>query len=264
MRTMREAYYEPQMSHHSHGFRPDRGCHTALRESQANWTGTRWFVEGALANCFDTMNQEVLLAILGEKIHDNRFLRFIRHLLASGYLEDGKVNQTPSGCPQGGVISPILSNIYLDKLDHDVEKVLIAAYTRGERRAENPTSKRLRDNGAYRKRTGKREASEHVRKQMLRLPSSDPQDPAYRRVYSVRYADETLLGFAGPRQEAEESKQKLGQFLHETLKLERSEEKTLITQASTQAARFLGYEIVNHQNESKHARQKRGATGKIG
>jgi len=129
MRSILEAYYEPQMSEHSHGFRPNRGCHAALQEIQTN---SRWFVEGDIAQFFDTMNHDVLLAILAEKIHDQRFLRLTRHLLESGYLEEWKFNKTLSGCPQGGVISPLLSNIYLDKLDQYGEHVLIPKYTRGD------------------------------------------------------------------------------------------------------------------------------------
>ena len=106
MRSLLEAYYEPQMSQHSHGFRPDRGCHTALGEIQANWTGTRWFIEGDIAKYFDTINHDVLLEILGEKLHDKRFLRLIGRLLQSGYLEEWKFHQTLSGTPQGGVITP--------------------------------------------------------------------------------------------------------------------------------------------------------------
>jgi len=117
MRSILEAFYEPQMSDHSHGFRPGRGCHSALREIQSKWTGSRWLVEGDIAKFFDTMNHEVLLAILNEKIHDKRFLQLLRRLLESGDLEEWTFHKTLSGCPQGGVISPILSNIYLDKLD---------------------------------------------------------------------------------------------------------------------------------------------------
>ncbi len=138
MRSILEAYYEPQMSDHSHGFRPGRGCHSTLQEVQSTWTGSHWFIEGDIAKFFDTMNHEVLLTILGEKLHDNRFLRLIRYLLQSGYLEEWKFNKTLSGCPQGGVISPILSNIYLDRLDQYVEKILIPAYTRGEKRRAKP------------------------------------------------------------------------------------------------------------------------------
>jgi group II intron reverse transcriptase/maturase len=106
IRSILEAYYEPQMSEHSHGFRPERGCHTALREVQANWTGTRWFIEGDIAKYFDTINHDVLMEILSEQLQDNRFLRLIRHLLQSGYLEEWKFHHTRSGAPQGGVITP--------------------------------------------------------------------------------------------------------------------------------------------------------------
>ena len=264
MRSTLEAYYEPQMSTHSHSFRPGRGCHTALREIQTKWTGVQWFVEGDIAKFFDTMDHDVLLAILGENIHDQRFLRLIRHLLQSGYLEEWKFNKTLSGCPQGGVISPILSNIYLDKLDQYVEHTLIPAYTRGETRAANPLYETLKAKERWQKRLGNVEEAKALRKQSLQLPSYDPADETYRRLHYVRYADDTLFGFAGPRHEAEEIKRKLGHFLRETLKLEMSEEKTLITQASTQPARFLNYHIVNQQNDAKHAKKRRSVNGRIG
>jgi hypothetical protein len=112
IRLILEAYFEPQFSNHSHGFRPHRGCHTALQYIQTTWTGTRWFVEGDIASYFDTINHDTLLTILSEQLHDNRFLRLIRELLQAGYLEDWKYHQTYSGTPQGGVVSPILANIY--------------------------------------------------------------------------------------------------------------------------------------------------------
>jgi len=75
MRSILEAYYEPQFSDHSHGFRPNRGCHTALETLKHTWNGTRWFIEGDIAQCFDRLDHQILLSILGEKLHDNRFLR---------------------------------------------------------------------------------------------------------------------------------------------------------------------------------------------
>jgi group II intron reverse transcriptase/maturase len=264
MRSILEAYYEPQMSQHSHGFRPGRGCHPALQEVQTKWSGSRWFIEGDIAKCFDTMNHEVLRSIVGEKIHDQRFLRLVRHLLESGYLEEWKFKHTLSGCPQGGVISPILSNIYLDKLDQYVEKTLIPAYTRGEKRAANPAYDTLTNQYEWKKRQGKKEEAKELRKQFQRLPSIDLKDDAYRRLFYVRYADDTLFGFAGPRQEAEEIKRHLGQFLQETLKFEMSQEKTLITHASSEKARFLNYHIVNRQNNAKHTKKRRSINGRIG
>src|SRR6266550_3465939 len=152
------------------------------------------------------MDHEVLLTILGEKIHDNRFLRLIRHLLESGYLEEWKFNKTLSGCPQGGVISPILSNIYLDKLDQYVEHVLIPKYTRGGKRADNPVYNELSAKASYLRRKGRIEEAKELRNQFQRLPSFDPHDEGYRRLHYVRYADDTLFGFVGTRKEAEEIK----------------------------------------------------------
>src|SRR5215469_8288402 len=187
------------------------------------------------------MDHEVLLAILSENIHDQRFLRLVRHLLESGSLEEWTFNKTLSGCPQGGVISPILSNIYLDKLDQYVEHVLIPKYTRGGKRADNPYYTQLREKARYLRRKGRTEEAKELRKQFQKLPSVDPHDEGYRRLHYVRYADDTLFGFVGTRQEAEEIKQQLSHFLRETLKLVMSQEKTLITHASTHAARFLNY-----------------------
>ena len=137
VRLILEAYYEPQFSDRSHGFRPRRGCHTALREVEKTWTGTTWFIEGDISDCFGSLDHEIMVRILSEKIRDNRFLRLIRNMLKAGYLEDWEYHDTLSGAPQGGVVSPVLSNIYLSKLDAFVETVLIPQYTRGERRARN-------------------------------------------------------------------------------------------------------------------------------
>lgn len=264
MRSILEAYSEPQMSQHSHGVRPERGCQTALREIQAHWTGTRWFIEGDIAGYFDSIDHEVLMEILGEKLRDNRFLRLISNLLRSGYLEEWTFHKTMSGTPQGGVVRPILANSYFDQRDKYVEQILLPEYTRGAKRAAHPAYKRITDQIAYRKRKGQKKEYRELRKHLHHLPSYDPDDAHSRRWRSVRYADETLFGFAGPRQEAQEITQKLRLFLREKLQLEFSEEKTLITQASTQAACFLGYEIRNQHNESKHAKKRRSVNGRSG
>src|ERR1700751_2562493 len=138
VRLLLEAYYEPQFSDRSHGFRPGHGCHTALREIASTWTGTTWFIEGDISDCFGKLDHEIMVSILAEKIHDNRFLRLIRNMLKAGYLEDWKWNATLSGAPQGGVVSPVLLNIYLHKLDSYVETVLIPQYTQGAARRRNP------------------------------------------------------------------------------------------------------------------------------
>ena len=105
VRLLLEAYCEPRFSDNSHGFRRERGCHTALRKIDDTWTGTTWFIEGDISDCFGSLDHEILLGILAEKIHDRRFLRLIRNMLKAGYLEDWEYRETLSGCPQGGVIS---------------------------------------------------------------------------------------------------------------------------------------------------------------
>jgi group II intron reverse transcriptase/maturase len=256
-RCASRGYYEPQMSVHSHGFRPGRGCHTALSEIRQTWKGTRWFLEGDITQCFDKLDHKVMLSILGEKLHDNRFLRLIQNMIQAGYLEDWTYHQTLSGSPQGGVVSPILSNIYLDKLDQFVEQKLLPAYTRGKVRKQNNRYIALVERAATSRKCGDHKKSKALMKEARKLPSIDTHDPNYRRLYYVRYADDTLLGFAGPKEEVEEIKRLLGEFLCEELKLELSQEKTLITHATTQAARFLGYDIVVQQRDDKRSRNGR-------
>jgi len=265
IRQLLEAYYDCQFSDHSHGFRPGRGCHTALSTIKQTWNGTRWFLEGDIKACFDRIDHGVLLSILGEKLHDNRFLRLVRHLLQAGYLEDWHYHKTLSGSPQGGVVSPILSNIYLDKLDTLVEQTLLPKYNRGETRRINPQYRLIYKRLYRRRKAGKPREAKALAKQLRTLPQGDSADPNYRRLRYIRYADDTLFGFAGPKAEAEAIKQQLKEFLQDTLKLELSEEKTLITHAKTEAARFLGYEIVAQQgNDQLDQHGKRCINGVIG
>jgi group II intron reverse transcriptase/maturase len=263
VRLLLGAYYEPMFSDRSHGFRPRRGCHTALREIANTWTGTAWFIEGDIADCFGSLDHDLMIGILSENIHDNRFLRLVRNMLRAGYLEDWRWGATLSGAPQGGVASPILSSIYLHKLDEFVEKVLIPEYTRGDRRARNPAYLDLQNQLATARRRGDRAQARALRRRMVGLPSSDPDDPGYRRLRYCRYADDHLLGFAGPKAEAEEIKQRLAAFLRDNLKLELSTDKTLITHARTGAARFLGYEITVQHNSSKTTRRRRSVNGQV-
>src|SRR5713101_3187439 len=269
LRSILEAYYEPQFSPRSHGFRPGRGCHSALTEIQQQWTGTRWFIEGDIAKYFDTINHELLMKILGEHIHDNRFLQLISNLLQAGYMEDWAYHTTLSGTPQGGVISPLLSNIYLNKFDQFVEKVLVPDYTQGNRRRENPAYARVRGTLKRMKQKGKKEGVKSLLQQRRQLPSSDPNDPGYKRLRYIRYADDFALGLVGTHADAEEIKQRIKEFLRDELKLELSDEKTLITHATTQKARFLGYHISNQQANSKTTTntnhiKKRSVNGRIG
>jgi group II intron reverse transcriptase/maturase len=263
VRLLLEAYYEPVFSDRSHGFRKRRGCHTALREINNTWTGTTWFIEGDISDCFGSLDHEILLGILAEKIHDQRFLRLIRNMLKAGYLEDWVYHETLSGSPQGGVVSPILSNIYLHKLDEFVERELIPQYTRGARRKSNPEYNRIKARRGHAQKHGDRAAARDLEKQMRTLPSTDPVDPGYRRLRYLRYADDHILGFTGSKAEAEQIKARLARFLRETLGLELNTAKTLITRARSQPARFLGYHITVQHCDTQRTGGRRTANGNI-
>jgi group II intron reverse transcriptase/maturase len=264
VRLLLEAYYEPQFSDRSHGFRPGRGCHTALSEVADVWKGTHWFIEGDISDCFGSLDHEVMLATLAEKIHDGRFLQLVSRMLKAGYLEDWTWHATLSGSAQGGIASPVLSNVYLDRLDQWIEQRLLPEYNLGRRRRPNPGYKTVEYAIARAKRHGDRAELRRLSLRRRQLPSQDPADPDYRRLRYVRYADDWLLGFAGPRREAEEIKEKIAAFLRDELRLEMSPSKTLITHAASQAARFLGYEIKAQHSDTKITRNRRAVNGAIG
>ena len=263
IRSLLEAYYEPQFSDYSHGFRPGKGCHTALMIIKKVWHGTKWFIEGDIKGCFNHINQEILLKILSEDIHDNRFIRLIDNLLHAGYLENWRHTPTLSGTPQGSIVSPVLCNLYLNRLDQFVEQTLIPEYTQSKKRAYNPDYNRLSNRAYYLRKLGQVKEAKELEKLRRSIPANDPLDPSYRRLRYVRYTDDILLGFSGPKPEAKEIKERLRQFLGDNLKLELSEAKTLITHATTEKARFLGYDISVTQCDTKITGNKRSVNGGI-
>ncbi len=264
IRLLLEAYYEPQFNNSSHGFRPKRGCHTALTIIDRTWQGTKWFIEGDIRGCFDNIDHQILMSILRQKILDNRFLRLIENLLKAGYCEQWKYHSTLSGTPQGAIVSPILANIYLDQFDKFIEQTLIPEYTQGQRRAENPEYAKLVKLAWYHRKKGHTEKARQLEIQYQKMPSKDVRDPEYRRLNYVRYADDFLLGFIGSLQEAKAIKEKLRTFLVSKLQLELSPEKTLITHARKEKANFLGYEILVQYSDTKHTNGKRSINGIIG
>lgn len=260
LRTLLESYYEQRFSQHSHGFRPNRGCHTDLREIRRKWKGTAWFIEGDIKGCFDNIDHTVLLEIIRRDIHDGRLVRLIEGLLGAGYMRDWKYHDTPSGTPQGGIISPLLANIYLNDLDKWVENTLIPAYTRGCGRRLGREYKRLGRQITKARGQGNLEEVRRLVKKRRTLASYEPVDPNYRRLRYVRYADDFILGFVGPKEEAERIREQLGEFLSQKLKLTLSPEKTLITHATDEKARFLGYEIKATRDGNLIASDGRRAT----
>ncbi|MFC1961119.1 reverse transcriptase domain-containing protein [Chloroflexota bacterium] len=252
LRQILEAYYEPRFRDSSHGFRTGYGCHTALTRIKRQFRGTVWFIEGDIRGCFDNINHDILMAILARDIRDGRLLNLIRMSLEAGVLDNWQYHRTYSGTPQGGVLSPLLANIYLNELDSFVEDILIPQYTRGKRKATNPEYQALSNSIQKARKSGDIDLVHELERERRQLPSLDVNDLSYRRLYYVRYADDFLLGFTGTKAEAKDIKNALGQFLHETLGLEMSNEKPLITHARSGYAHFLGYAVsVYHSNHMR-------------
>ena len=260
VRMILEAIYEGHFETTSHGFRPKRSCHTALLHIQKTFSGAKWFIEGDIKGFFDNIDHDVLVGILRERISDDRFIRLIRKFLKAGYVEDWTFHNTYSGTPQGGIVSPILANIYLDKLDKYV-KEYIQHFDKGTKRRPGKESNDLANE---RKRTvrklkkikdGTEKAAlvarlKAIEQERAAFPSGDEMDGSYRRLKYIRYADDFILGVIGSKEDALRIKEDIKSFLSESLALELSEEKTLITHTG-KSAKFLGYEITvtrdNHQ-----------------
>src|SRR5260221_7135394 len=249
VRLILEAIYDsPQgayFSANSHGFSRSKSCHSALKDIQARLSGVTWFLEGDIKACFDDIVHEILISILRKKIKDERFLSIIRGFLKAGYQDlDEAHKESLAGTPQGGIVSPILANVYLHELDEYVEQ-LQKELEKGELRRPNPEYRRLQKRRQYLAKIGKIDTGEYreLGVQMRKLPSLDTHDPNFVRVKYARYADDWLIGVTGPHQLAEEIKERVGQFLKSRLNLTLSVEKTRITQARTEEATFLGYQI---------------------
>lgn len=259
VRLLLEAIYEGHFEGTSHGFRPHRSCHTALGMIQKSFAGAKWFIEGDIKGFFGNIDHNVLISILRERISDERFLRLIRKFLNAGYVEDWKYNKTYSGTPQGGIISPMLANIYLDKFDKYI-KEYAAKFRKGDRRSINPEYWRLNNKKNWLKKKLQKTSDEQIRKsylyeiaqlskQMLSTPHKDAMDADFRRMQYVRYADDFLISVIGSKSECETIKADITQFMREQLKLELSDEKTLITHAQDKA-KFLGYEIFIRKSDA--------------
>ena len=270
VRMILEAIYEGHFETTSHGFRPKRSCHTALLHIQKTFSGAKWFIEGDIKGFFDNIDHDVLVGILRERISDDRFIRLIRKFLKAGYVEDWTFHNTYSGTPQGGIVSPILANIYLDKLDKYV-KEYIQHFDKGTKRRPGKESNNLANE---RKRTvrklkkvkdGTEKAAlvarlKAIEQERAAFPSGDEMDGSYRRLKYIRYADDFILGVIGSKEDALRIKEDIKSFLSESLALELSEEKTLITHTG-KSAKFLGYEITvtrnNHQRRDVQGRLRR-------
>lgn len=252
VRMMLEAIYEGQFLDCSHGFRPNRSCHTALIKIKRRFTAAKWFVEGDIKGFFDEIDHHILIGILKERIADDRFLRLIWKFLKAGYIEDWVFNKSFSGTPQGGIISPILANVYLDKLDRYMMKYA-EKFNKGDRKKPHDTrySFEKKRSRMTQKLINVKDENEHrevvkqikaIDRERLSTPSCDEMDGSYKRLQYVRYADDFLIGIIGSKEDSQRIKEDIKGFLANELKLELSDDKTLITH-SEDPAKFLGYEV---------------------
>ena len=265
VRMILEAIYEPTFDSRSHGFRPGRSCHTALKQIKSDFTGAVWFIEGDIQGCFDNINHEILIEILGRKIKDSRFLNVIRQFLKAGYIENWEYHATYSGSPQGGICSPTLANIYLNELDRKFQEIKTrfdkprSSYITPEYREVDNEMKKLSWHIDHTSDENERQEMIARFKQLRKFLRNIPCKPDDNKKFTfVRYADDWLVGVCGTKQECESLKSEISEFLATELKLTLSEEKTLITHSS-ENVRFLGYDIhVRRNQEVKGHRMKNG------
>jgi len=254
VRMILESIYEMNFSKRSHGFRPQKSCHTALLQIQDTFSGIRWFVEGDIKACFDSFDHHVLMNILRRRIADENFLALMWKFLKAGYMEQWQYHKTHSGVPQGAGISPMLANIYLHELDEYVEKYK-EKFDKGKSHANLEysriasklyyTRRKLNGNWDSMSESERKEIQVYVReleKRLQSVPSKRHCDEEYKSIQYCRYADDFLVGIIGSREDAEQVKNDLKKFLVEELKLILSDEKTKITHHDDKA-RFLSYDI---------------------
>ena len=255
LRMILEAVYEPIFSNYSHGFRPNRSCHTALASLKKEFTGVAWFVEGDIKGCFDNIDHHVLVEIINSKIKDARLIQLIWKFLKAGYMENWQYHATYSGCPQGGIVSPLLANIYLNELDKFVDK-LSKEFYRPKERYRTPEydmllHQQVKARAKLKTAKGEEIAALHrhlkeLKAELLKTPCTSTTDKV---IKYIRYADDFIIGVRGDKTDCEKIKKELTDFISNKLKMELSDEKTLITHSSLHA-RFLGYDICVRRNQS--------------
>lgn len=238
MRLILEAIYEPNFLESSHGFRPNKGCHTALKEIR-NWQSIDWFIEADIKGCFDNVDHHILANFLSKRIKDQRFLSLYWKAVRAGYVCSLTKNQHLSiiGVPQGSIISPILSNVYLHELDKEMLNIF-KEYTKGETRKKSPLYGSLQAKALRRERKGQKADAHRLKKQMRKTASKVSKDPDFLRVKYVRYADDFIVGIIGPINLAKEINRRIIKTLSD-LNLQLNPEKSSILRAFKET-KFLG------------------------
>lgn len=263
IRMILEAIYEPTFSNNSHGFRPNRSCHTALKEITTLFTGAKWIIEGDIKACFDSFDHHVTIELLRKRIKDEAFISLMWKFLRAGYMEQWEYHKTYSGSPQGSGMSPILANIYLHELDVFMDE-LKNNFDKGDTRNRKVHKDHDKVRWAYRKAKSNLEANrteenrkafKEAQKIMLSTPHLNEMDESYKRVQYNRYADDFLIAVNGSKEDAQSIKEQVRVFLENELKLIMSEEKTHVTHSS-EKVRYLGYDIrVSRSQDTKRTKK---------
>ena len=247
MNMVMESVLEPKFLDSSHGFRPFRGCHTALRRVKS-WTGVPWIIEGDIKSFFDSIDHHILAGLLKKHFAEIRLFNFFWKIVKAGYVEFSKKKRTfvhsNVGVPQGGIISPLLSNLFLHELDlymahrqsqaSESSRGLPTRILNPKYRSLTNLIKKCREAGASDELSLAKKVRRHYR--------SHFPNPSVTRIEYVRYADDWLVGVWGPRSLARALCSDIAVFL-QSLNLTLSEEKTLITNTRERKVKFLGTHI---------------------
>ena len=235
LKLLLEAIYDKTFCDYSHGYRPNRGPHTAAKNLRT-WYGISWFIEGDIVGYFDNIDHQILMTIIRKTIKDQQVIDLLWKFLKAGVIIDGKKIETEKGVPQGGVISPILSNIYLNEFDKYMKNL----------KKQIDTEETSIPNPDYIKKKSKLRSVKIERKkayQELRTIKSTLRVGV--KMYYIRYADDWLVGIWGNKKTAKDILNQIEQFLIKELKITLAKEKTMITHAGKEKTKFLGLEITS-------------------
>lgn len=265
MRMILDAIYEPNFSDNSHGFRPLRSCHTALRAFYTKFRDSQWIIEGDISKCFDSIDHGQLIKLIENKISDRRFTHYINKAINTGYFEFRVFKHNIAGTPlffskmDGSIISPLLANIFLHQLDEYIAS-LKEKFDKGTKPQRNPKARNFEGRIARAKIRGDMELVHNLSIEARKFSSINFEDPNFRRLMYLRYADDWIIGIRGTQKDTIEILEKVSHFC-DSIGLTVSQTKTKITNLNNSKALFLGVEL-SRSNVTKFARDRLSSSTK--